>query len=91
MTSSVQPVSPPTPPLNRTPPSSTDRPIPVWPEGVLALAAGAILLFVGMRHRDYLARKVREAQRAVDTFQQQGALDDVAHLAKQAASLFKSE
>jgi len=71
--------------------SSTDKPIPLWPDAVVGLVAGAVLLYIGLRHKDFLARKAREAQKALDTFQQQGAVDDVMHLAKQAAALFKAE
>jgi len=68
----------------------TDRPIPVWPEGVLAVVAGVTLLVIGLRHRVYLQRKVQEAQRAVEEFQRQGGLDDLTQVAKQAGEFLKS-
>src|SRR5689334_8820353 len=67
----------------------TDRPIPIWPEGVLALAAGLTLLVIGLRHRVYLQRKGQELQRAVDEFQRHGGMEDLTHVARQAGELLK--
>lgn len=69
--------------------SRAEQPIPLWPEGVLALVAGITLLVIGLRHRVYLQRKAQELQRAVDEFQRQGGIEDVTHIAKQAADFFK--
>jgi hypothetical protein len=68
---------------------STDTPIPVWPEGVVAVAAGIALLVIGLRHRTWLQRKGREAQRALAEFQRQGGLDELGQVARQAAELVK--
>src|SRR3954453_2082343 len=67
----------------------TDQPIPIWPEGVLALAAGITLLVIGLRHRAYLQRKAQELQRAVDEFQRHGGMEDLTHVARQAGELLK--
>src|SRR2546426_281304 len=67
----------------------TDRPIPVWPEGVLALAAGITLLVIGLRHRMYLQRKGQELQRAVEEFQRHGGMEDLTQVARQAGELLK--
>lgn len=68
---------------------STDRPIPLWPEGVVAVVAGVALLVIGLRHRTWIQRKATEAQRAVEEFQKQGGLDDLTHMAQQASQLLK--
>jgi hypothetical protein len=73
-------------------PSAThpaDTPIPLWPEGVIAIIAGLTLVLIGVRHRFYLQRKAREIQRAVDEFQRQGGVEELSHVAQQAAELFK--
>jgi len=67
----------------------TDRPIPLWPEGVLALAAGVTLLIIGLRHRTWLQRKADEGQRMVAEFQRQGGLEDLTQVARQAGELLK--
>jgi hypothetical protein len=67
----------------------TDRPIPLWPEGVLAVAAGVTLLIIGLRHRTWIQRKVDEGQRMVAEFQRQGGLEDLTQVAKQAGELLK--
>ena len=72
-----------------TPADPTDRPIPLWPEGLLAAAAGATLLWIGLRHRAFLQRKAREAQRMVDEFQRQGGLDELAQVARQAREFLR--
>ena len=87
MSSTIEPATPSPAPYR----SPTDKPIPLWPDTVVGLVAGALLLYIGLRHKDFLARKAREAQKALDSFQQQGAVDDVVHLAKQAAALFKAD
>ena len=66
---------------------SSDRPIPIWPEGVLAVAAGITLLVIALRHRVYLQRKVSEVQRALEEFQRQGGLDELTHVARQASEM----
>lgn len=71
------------------PRDSTDRPIPVWPEGVLAVVAAATLLVIGLRHRTWLQRKGREVQAAVQEFQKQGGLEDLTQVAQHAADLLK--
>lgn len=75
--------------LTPVPRDSTDRPIPVWPEGVLALLAGATLLVIGLRHRTWLQRKGQEVQSAVQEFQKQGGLDELTQVAQHAAELLK--
>jgi hypothetical protein len=67
----------------------TDRPIPLWPEGALVVAAGVALLVIGLRHRAWIQRKVDEGQRMVAEFQRQGGMDDLSQVARQAADLFK--
>jgi hypothetical protein len=68
---------------------STDRPIPLWPEGVVALVAGIALLVVGLRHRVYLQRKGKEVQHLVNEFQRQGGLDELKQMAQQASEFLK--
>jgi len=68
---------------------STDIPIPLWPEGVLAVLAGVTLLVIGLRHRTYIQRKVTEAQSALDEFQRQGGLDDIRQVTLQASEFLK--
>lgn len=70
-------------------PDPTDRPIPIWPEGVLAIAAGVTLAVICFRHRTWLQRKVEEGQRAVAEFQRQGGVEDLTQVAKQAADFLK--
>ena len=82
----VDPLSEPSSP---SPVSSTDRPIPLWPEGALAIVASMTLLVIGLRHRAYLQRKAREIQRAVEEFQKQGGLDELTEAARQAADILK--
>jgi hypothetical protein len=65
-----------------------NAPIPVWPDGVLAVAAGFTLLAIGLRHRYYLQRKAREMQRVVEEFQRQGGLDELRQVARQASEFF---
>lgn len=67
----------------------TDRPIPLWPEGVVAVVAGITLLVIGLRHRTYLERKAREVQRAVEEFQRQGGVEDLTQVARQASEFIK--
>src|SRR5262245_53987280 len=69
--------------------SATDQPISLWPEGVLALAAGITLLVICLRHRTYIQRKAQELQRVVDEFQRQGGVEDLTHVARQAADFIK--
>ena len=68
---------------------STDTPIPIWPEGVLALAAGVVLLVIGLRHRTWLQRKGQEVERTVGEFRKHGGLDELAQVARHATDLFK--
>jgi hypothetical protein len=68
---------------------SSDSPVPLWPEGVLAVVAGVTLLVIALRHRTFLQRKVNEAQRALEEFQRQGGLDDLTHVARQASEFLK--
>jgi hypothetical protein len=68
---------------------STDQPIPLWPEGVIAAVAGVALLVIGLRHRTWIQRKVTEGQRAVEEFQRHGGLEDLTQVAKQASELLK--
>ena len=67
----------------------TDRPVPVWPEGVLAIAACATLLVIALRHRTWIQRKVTEAQRVVEEFQRQGGVEDLTQVARQAAEMLR--
>ena len=69
--------------------SPAEQPIPLWPEGVLAVVAGITLLVIGLRHRVYLQRKAQELQRAVEEFQRQGGMEDLSHVAKQAGDFLK--
>ncbi|MGV3724393.1 MAG: hypothetical protein ACO1SX_26145 [Actinomycetota bacterium] len=71
-------------------PDPTDRPIPLWPEGVVAVAAGIALTIICLRHRTWLQRKVEEGQRMVAEFQRQGGVEDLTQVAKQAADFLKS-
>jgi hypothetical protein len=68
---------------------ATDSPIPLWPEGVLAVVAGVTLVVIGLRHRVWIQRKVRDAQRVVDEFQRQGGVDELVQVARQATDLIK--
>jgi hypothetical protein len=70
---------------------STDTPIPLWPEGVLAVIAGVTLLVIGMRHRTWIQRKSGEVQRTVSEFQKQGGLDELTQVAQHAAELVKGK
>jgi len=70
-------------------PDPTDRPIPLWPEGVVVLAAGIALTLIALRHRKWLQRKVDEGQRMVAEFQRHGGVDDLTQMAKQAAEFLK--
>ena len=69
--------------------TSTDAPIPIWPEGVVALLAGLTLLVIGLRHRTWIQKKSGEVQRAVSEFQRQGGLDELTQVAQHAAELLK--
>lgn len=71
------------------PVDNTDRPVPLWPEGVVAAVAGIALLVIGLRHRTYLERKAKEAQRAVEEFQRHGGMEDLTQVAKQAVEYFR--
>jgi hypothetical protein len=71
------------------PTDSTDTPIPVWPEGVVAVIAGIALLVIGLRHRTWLQRRGGEVQRAVAEFQRQGGLDELTQVAQHAAELVR--
>jgi len=79
----------PSAPLTAAAPNPADTPIPLWPEGVLALLAGGILLVIGFRHRIYLHRKYQEVKRAADEFQRQGGVDDLSQVARQVTELLK--
>ncbi len=70
---------------------ATDRPIAVWPEGVLAVVAGVTLVVIGLRHRVWIQRKVRDAQRVVEEFQRQGGVDELVQVARQASDLIKGD
>lgn len=76
-------------PDSRRPPA--DSPIPLWPDGVIAAAAGAVLLAVAYRHRRFLGRRVREAERAIREFQRRGGLDEVRNLCRQLGELARSD
>src|SRR5690348_10604230 len=76
-------------PDSAAPLDSTDRPIPLWPEGMVAVVAGIALIVIGLKHRTWIQRKAGEAQRAVEEFQKQGGLDDLTQMAKQAGQLLK--
>ena len=69
----------------------TDKPIPIWPEGILAALAGITLLVIGLRHRTWIQRKSREVQRAVSEFQRQGGLEELTQVAQHAAELVKGK
>ena len=73
-----------------TPVDPTDRPIPVWPEGVLAVIAAALLLAIGFRHRTWITRKVQDCQRTVNEFQKHGGLEEITQVAQHASELLKS-
>ncbi len=66
-----------------------ERPIDLWPEGVLAALAGITLVVIGFRHRLYLQRKAQEVQRMVDEFQREGGVEEIKQVARQAAELLK--
>ncbi len=68
---------------------TSDEPIGIWPEGVVAIAAIAVQAYVGIRHRTWITRKVGECQRAVDEFQRQGGAEELGQLAKTAVDFFK--
>ena len=68
---------------------ATDTPIPLWPEGVIALCAGLALLMIAVRHRVYLQRKVAQGQRMADEFQRQGGMEEVQQVARQAMELLR--
>ena len=67
----------------------TDRPMPLWPEGFVAIGALAALVFVGLRHRVWLQRKFNEAKRAADEFQKHGGTEEISQLARMAGDFFK--
>lgn len=67
----------------------TDRPIPLWPEGVLVVASALTLVVIGLRHRAYIQRKVTETQRCLEEFQRQGGLDDLQQVVNQASTFLK--
>lgn len=67
----------------------TDRPLDLWPEGVLAAAAGITLAVIALLHRVWLQRKAGEIHRAVEEFQRQGGVEDLTHVARQAADFLK--
>jgi hypothetical protein len=67
----------------------TDTPIPLWPEGVLAVLASAVLVAIGLRHRVFLQRKATEVQRAVEEFQRQGGIEDLTQVARQASEFLQ--
>lgn len=71
------------------PVNPAERPIELWPEGVLAALAGITLVVIGFRHRLYLQRKAQEIQRVVDEFQREGGVDEIKQVARQAAELLK--
>jgi len=56
---------------------------------VLALGAGLVLLAVGLKHRTWLRRRLRDAQRAAAEFQRQGGMDGLAQVAQNATELLK--
>lgn len=72
-------------------PDPTDRPIPLWPDGVVAVAAGIALTIICLRHRVWLQRKVEEGQRMVAEFQRQGGVEDLTQVARQAADFLKGK
>ncbi len=78
-------------PVPTTASEPTDRPIPLWPEGVVALAAGAALICIGLRHRVWIQKKLADAQRAVETFQEGGAIEDIRVLAKRATDFLQRD
>jgi hypothetical protein len=82
----ADPTTIPAKPARRDP---TNEPIEIWPEGVVAIAAIAILAYVGIRHRTWIQRKCGECQRAVDEFQRQGGAEELGQLAKTAVDFFK--
>lgn len=69
---------------------TTDQPISLWPEGVIAAVAGVTLLVIGLKHRTWIQRKVAEGQRAVEEFQRHGGLEDLTQVARQASEFIKS-
>ncbi len=73
------------------PADPTDRPIPLWPEGVLAGAAAVVLFVVALNHRSWLRRKAGEARRAIDALQEHAAADDLKALAREAGSFLKGK
>jgi len=80
-TAAVAPVS--------TTPDPTDKPIPIWPDGVLLFTAVVTALCIGLRHRAYLERKFYSTRRAIEEFQAHGGVDEVTHIAKSAAELLR--
>ncbi len=90
-TGAAAPMAPAQPALPATTGDKTDRPIPLWPEGVLVAAATATLVVIGLRHRTYLHRKYTECRRAVEEFQRQGGLDDLQAVARQASDLLRGQ
>lgn len=66
-----------------------NRPIPLWPEGMLAVTAVITLVVIGVRHRFWLQKKAAEAQRAVEEFQRHGGLDELTQMARQASDFLK--
>jgi hypothetical protein len=76
-------------PVAYTPPDPTDKPIPVWPDGVLLFTAIVTTLCIGLRHRAYLERKFYSTRRAIEEFQAHGGVDEVTHIARSAAELLR--
>lgn len=76
-------------PVSYSPPDPSDRPIPVWPDGVLLFGAIVTALCIGLRHRAYLERKFHSTRRALEEFQAHGGVDEVTHIAQSAAELLR--
>lgn len=69
----------------------TDRPIPIWPEGVVAGVAVLTLVVIGLKHRTWIRRKVEECERAVQEFQKHGGLEELSRIARNAGELVKGK
>ena len=72
---------------NKTDADKSAAPIDLWPEGVLAAAAGAVLLAVAYRHRRYLGKKIRDARSLVEEFHKHGGVEELRQLGSQLLEL----
>lgn len=76
-------------PVTYSPPDPTDKPIPVWPDGVILFGAIVTALCIGLRHRAFLEKKFHSTRRAFDEFKAHGGVDEVTQIAQSASELLR--